>query len=252
METAQALQGIAGMLYLVTLAVVGVKLMLLWRRTREKPELMLAGSLILGGVFGAMLEASGIATRGAIAPTTSGILLLSGKCFGVFGLLLQGLFIRLVFRNREVWATGLVSLCIALAVTSILGFWLSGTYSTGALPTSWVLIEFCARITGPTWLVIESGRYAIAMRKRLRFGLGDPLVANRFLLWSLSGVFGLFILASSLPPIFLDVQKWETLLQWNLVLFSVGGMGSAVFYWLTFFPPTFYARWIRTKATPQA
>jgi hypothetical protein len=244
MEIAQALQAAAGSFYMLTLAIVGIRLLLLWRRTRHKPELLLAGSLIVGGVFGAVLEASGLASRTLADPALVGKLLLSGKCFGVLGLALQGLFIRLVFRPSAKWATALVSVCVATAALAIIGFHYSGTFVTGDLPTAWVMVELAARLTIPIWLVSESGRYAISMRKRLAIGLGDPMVANRFLLWAIAGSLGLVILISSLPPIFLDVQVWEGLLFANLLAFSAAGVGSACFYWLTFFPPAAYKRWI--------
>jgi hypothetical protein len=114
------------------------------------------------------------------------------------------------------------------------------------------MVEFTARVTGPIWLMIEGIQYHRMMRKRVRLGLADPLVANRFLLWAIAGGFSIVILSTSLPPIFLDPVEWALLLQFDLLLFGVGGVGAAAFYWLTFFPPGTYRRWICARASARS
>ena len=50
------------------------------------------------------------------------------------------------------------------------------------MPALFVLLARCAVLL---WLFVESAIYAQRMRRRVRLGLGDPVVANRFTLWAI-------------------------------------------------------------------
>ena len=47
------IQAIAGTLYLATISTVGIRVLILARRNRGMPELLLGISLVVGGTFGA-------------------------------------------------------------------------------------------------------------------------------------------------------------------------------------------------------
>jgi hypothetical protein len=87
------------------------------------------------------------------------------------------------------------------------------------------------------WSCFEPLRYASLMRRRAKLGFGDPLVANRLLLWGvgtggIAGVALLHLVAQlfghyELPPSLVGVVS-------SLVLVT------AVAEWLAFFPPRAY------------
>jgi hypothetical protein len=248
MEQAHVFQAIAGTVYMFTMAVVGFRLLSLWRRSREAPEFLLGLSLILGGVFGAVLEASALAVNGEAPPFVVGQLLLAGKAFGIVGIACQGLFTQRVFRPGARGAKLLLAAILAIALTSLCGYMLHGTFSTGELPTQWVLFEFFGRVGTPCWLLFEAARYHHVMKRRMRLGLADPVVTNRFLVWALAGAFSLMMFTTSLPPMFLDATRYAMLLNGDLIVFSITGIVAAALYWVTFFPPATYQRWLRVRA----
>jgi hypothetical protein len=86
------------------------------------------------------------------------------------------------------------------------------------------------------------------MSRRLRLGLADPVVTNRFLLWTLAGVCAIGMFLTSIPPIFLDPQRDVLVLVLDLLAFSACGAGVSVLYFLTFFPPAAYRRRLREIA----
>ena len=90
-------------------------------------------------------------------------------------------FARTVFRPEERWA-------LVLAV--LLGVTISGVYSFPHLfgePTPAIRILWSvSRSAALLWAFFECARYYGLMRRRVALGLAEPVVANRFLFWSLS------------------------------------------------------------------
>lgn len=110
------------------------------------------------------------------------------------------------------------------------------------------------------WGLIESVRYYAQMRRRLALGLADPVVANRFLLFSIWNG-GLFALMSTT----LGLRAWalaavdggllsqddptalviRSLLHVSLLCF---GVAIAISLWLSFFPPSAWLRRLQLSA----
>jgi hypothetical protein len=77
------------------------------------------------------------------------------------------------------------------------------------------------------------------MRRRARMGLGDPIVANRLLLWGIG--------ASGIAAVTLVHLVAQLLGRYELPPSLVGVvsallLGTAVAEWLAFFPPRAYRR----------
>jgi hypothetical protein len=84
------------------------------------------------------------------------------------------------------------------------------------------------------------------MQRRARVGLGDPVVANRFLLWAIgAGMAGAGSLVGTLVGLVLG-QPLGQLPVLTLTL-SCFGMTSACALWLAFAPPEAYLRWVRRR-----
>ena len=226
---------------MATMCVIGIRLVLLSRRNQARPELYVGLSVIFGGVLGASLEAGAIAVLRQTPGASIGASLVAGKLFGLVGLLMQGLFIRMVFRPDARWATGLVAAILLLPITALLGFLSSGTFSSGVISPGWFGVELVGRLAGSVWMVFEAVRYHGLMKKRLALGLADPVVTNRFALWAWAGVCSIAMLLTSVPPAFLGPSE-KALLIPDLLLFSVCGIASSLFYGLAFFPPVAYRR----------
>jgi hypothetical protein len=242
-----ALQAMAGGLYMLTMTIVGVRLLMLAKRNRTLPEILLGGSILIGGTLSASLEAAGMAAARDFEGGVVGALLLAGKLLSLIALTLQGLFIWRVFRPASRRAGVLVLATVDLALIAVVGYWLSGTFSTGVISEFWFCVELVARLIGPVWLVYESGRYYGLMRRRVRLQLADPVVANRFLLWAVASGFGILMFATSVPPVFFPNAP-DLPMGIDLLVFGVSGIVASVLYSLAFFPPAAYRRRLRGSA----
>jgi len=252
MQRVMLLQSVSGALYMLIITVVAIRLLMLARRNRGLPELLLGSSLLLGGTFGASLEAGGMAIV-ATAEDVSviGKMLLAGKLFGLVALACQGLFIWKVFRPEATWAPAMVGLMFAFSATGFVGFWLHGTFTTAQIPMTWFWIELLGRSMGSLWLVFEAVRYYRLMRKRMQLGLADPVVCNRFLLWAVGGCCGIAMMLTAVPPV-ISPNSAHPLMVWDIMAFSAAGIGFCIAYSLVFFPPASYLRWVGQKAAGRA
>ena len=127
-----------------------------------------------------------------------------------------------------------------------LGHASSDAFRTALIDMRWFWLELAGRLASPSWLGIEAFLYWNAMRRRARIGLADPVVANRFLLWTVASATGLLCLLTSVPPHYLPAHHW--LLELDLFVFSAAGIATAAAYWLAFFPPGRYRRWLEAPA----
>jgi len=248
MEFVVVAQALTGALYLLTTLIIGSRLIMLARRTRQLPEFLLGGALLLGGILAGPLEAASVTLRGETAPSLAGTLLLAGKIAGLGALICHAEFIRRVFRPRERWAWLLVAVMVSCPLATFYGFNAHGAFATSPIPWNWFWLDLSVRIAASTWLAAEGAIYYGMMRRRLRLGLADPLVTNRFLLWTIAGCLSIVMLFTSVPPMFLDRATAGNLLVLDLFVFSIAGVGVSALYFLTFLPPESFRRWIGTTS----
>jgi hypothetical protein len=93
------------------------------------------------------------------------------------------------------------------------------------------------------WTAAEGWRHHRLMRRRAKIGLGDPVVANRFLLWAIAGA----LQCASDVVIAYSLAQGGNITADLLPLFatsSVGVVNSALLV-LIFMPPARYVRWLQ-------
>ncbi|MBW2233217.1 MAG: hypothetical protein JRH17_22765 [Deltaproteobacteria bacterium] len=181
---------VVGIVFLGVGTAIGVRLLLLARRTREAPELLMGLAFLVGGCVGYVLEV--LAQDGATLPAD--------------------------------WAQPA---------------WLLGRLGTPLLGVPEQVAfeaESLARFAAPIWSGYEAFRFHGLMQKRLHLGLADPLVTNRFLLWGIAQVAAL----TGLSMRVLDAHG--VLTEIAAVMMPAAGLGAAIAYWVTFFPPEAYRR----------
>ena len=127
-------------------------------------------------------------------------------------------------------------------------------------PGHW--LGWLGRTLAMVGITFESFRYWRMLRRRLRLGLADPVVTNRFLLWAVWACCSTLNFVSDLAsrmfywlwfgtidpvPAYLAVFVAPT-----IAVTMVLGAGSAVTLFLTFFPTPGYLRWVKARGATAA
>lgn len=224
--------------FLAVSLAVGTRLLLLARRTRKLPELAMGLNFLLAGFIGYALLVAAESLH-LFPERLAGY----GSFVGVTGISLGGVLVCL-FTQRVFHAHSRV----ALAALLLLGGWFALS-SYGA----WVLnvekeqqgFGFWLGRWGTNlgmfaaygWSTGESLRYYALMRRRVRIGIGDPLVANRFLLWGIGTLATLLVALLYIgTQLFGHYELPASLIGVSSTLVLV----SAIAEWLAFLPPRSY------------
>jgi hypothetical protein len=253
---------IAGSIYIAATAafvlaacVIGVRLILLHRRTRQAPEGLLGWGLLSSGGLGyGLMIFSALRSQVLLAAGTpsDALAFVSGLGWVIHnvGVLLMLRFVVIVYRPQEKWAR-----VLAIAAGCVLwGGWAvfvaQGGLSGTPVPAYWVTLAVIG--TFPLWSMSESFSYWRRMKLRVSLGLADPLVCNRFFLWTLASLTSLgSIWTVNLP---LLIQPWLShgafpgAVVMSLLVTALFGLATVSLYWLTFFPPA----WYRALVVPTA
>lgn len=228
---------------------VGFRLIRLWRETRELPEMSLGCGLAVLAL-GMPFAASGRIPSIALEPLGR-LLFCAGLTANIVGVCMMIAFTYLVFRRYVAWARAmLAAMCVvdALALGYICAMNLTGSsveeIKTLMKPGTVTLIA--TMLVAFVWSALESFRVRSALRRQRALGLGDPVVANRFLLWGVGSVTSAMLMGVMLWC----VLEGMTIMRESLplsVMSASGAIMSASWY-LTFFAPAAYQRFIRERS----
>jgi hypothetical protein len=258
-----AFSGLVTLLNLLLCLVVGTRLLRIGMDRDRKPELALAvyflASAFLSTVCQAIAYGAVVDPRLALPASASRWVL----GLGVFGMAVGGaavcVFTWLSFRQDNAWARRAVFAGSFLA----LGGWAFEALHEGFAitlnpgPGHWV--AWLGRTAPVVWVAVECFRYRALLRRRLRIGLADPVVVNRFLLW---GVWSLATFANLMADLVARVlyRTWagtttevvmeviEPVVIGTMAVTMVLGVVSAVTLFLTFFPTAAYRGWLARRA----
>lgn len=232
--------------FFVVALVVGVRLLALWWRTRELPELLMGiGVLGIGPVgFGLMMVGVGLMDSD---PALGNAAFAGGTISSAAGVIAKAVFNWRVYRKRSPLAIA-AALAIAGSLMVVLGLHvMDGRWvSTGTLVWDG-LLRSSAQVGCLLWGATESLLYWQKMKKRQRLGLADAVVVNRFLMWGIGAGF------AGVGTGFGVVAEWMTgvptlEIPWVVSTSSAMGFVSAVAIYLAFVPPRRYVRYIRARA----
>ena len=232
--------------FFIVALVVGVRVLLLANRSRELPELLMGiGVLGIGPVgFGLMVVA-----RPFEGPSPRLHVLLLGISFFAVAC---GAFAKFVFN----WRVYHPDSGIARALALLAGACLLGTFVWAGLAHGFVskdplvpssLIRSVLQIGCLLWGAGESFAYWAKMRRRVRLGLADPVVYNRFLMWAIGAFAAGWGTAVGLAGQIITGST-TTEANWVMVSSSMHGLVAAIAIALAFIPPGFYLRTIRARA----
>ncbi len=231
-------------------AVVGARLVLLARRTREVPELSIGLGLVLITVVGAPLSSVGRLPALVRTPVGDAVFVLGLLC-SLAGIQLLYVFTWRVFRAGSQWARGAVVLAgIALAVEAagILIASQRGETMEQILPHTrpWGLAIVAMVALAFAWTAVESLRYHARLRRRLALGLSDPVVVNRVLLWGVSGVATSLLCTGLAGSMLFGQTPLRDPLP--LAIIALSGIVTSLAWYLAFLPPAAWLRLVRRRA----
>lgn len=230
--------------FFVVALIVGVRVLLMALRTHELPELLMGIGVLGIGPVGFGLMVAGMRVE---AVSLQHVLL----GIAVFAIS-SGAFANFVFNWRVYHPDGNVARAVvATAGAGLLGLFVWSGVAHGFLDVGPVSPQSLCRSTLQVgcllWSAGEAFAYWMKMRRRVRIGLADPVVANRFLMWAIATfAAGVGTAVGIVAQLFLGVTSTET--GWVMVSSSLHGLVAAVAIALAFIPPGFYVRYIRTRA----
>ncbi len=226
--------------FLAVSLTVGIRLLLLARRTRKLPELAMGLNFIVAGFIGYALVVAAESLH--LFP---GRLAGFGSFFGVSGISIGGAFVCLftqrVFQPKSRVAQAAVVLVSCWLGVAIVGAWIlnvaKAQQGIGVWLGHWGV--HLGLLAAYGWSTGESLRYYALMRRRVQAGVGDALVANRFLLWGIGTLATVLVtLLYATLQLFGHYELPASLVGVSSLLVLV----TAIAEWLAFFPPQSYRR----------
>ena len=230
---------LAGVVYLIA----GVRLLRLSQRTGEAPERML-------GVCFITIAASAFFYVLPNLPAFESLWLplnFTGRLFVIPYAVIFALFTRRVFRPAERWGGWLVWGTAILLVIGVGGSAMGGDWEGFSISSGWFWVEWVGYTLPFGWAGLETFAQYSRARRRVRLGLCDPLVCNRYLLWALFGSLQVFLCLILLPQ-YAEYEASNRFTQTWDALYGAVEIFSLVMIWLVFVPPDFYRRWIKRNA----
>jgi hypothetical protein len=182
-----------------------------------------------------------------VGPTTYTALFFAGRVTYMIGVFPFLLFLQNVFHPGEAWARWLAGTCAVVLFMGVVFSALGGDLEGVALNNKWFWFEWIGYTLPFFWLAVDAFLAYRSAKRRVRIGLTDPLLANRYLLWAF---FALAQAAASFALILMYVEyaaaqtytAWTDFAVGGLELFSIGTL------WLVFFAPALYRRWLEGGA----
>jgi hypothetical protein len=238
------LAALGGGAFFLASTIVSIRLLLLARRTRALPELLIGFGLLVLGAIGYPVAIAVEATAGTPALQTA--LSVAHALLQTLGEGSIAVFTWRVFRPDAGWAHGLV-----------LGFFggLAVLATCQIVGPGWA--AFAAHKTGPWeyltfftlfalgWAGAEAMLYHRKLVRRLALGLADAVSTNRMALWS-SSILSAFAISALVAA--LRATGHELNPRAMGIILGPLGLVSAGSMWLAFVPPHRYLRWIEARA----
>ena len=234
-----------GVFFVVSLA-IGVRLLLLWNRTSQMPELLIGAGILAIGPAALSAHLVAAAVRESHPALASGVALVAILAAAT-GTVTTAVFNGRVFRPDARWArlapVGFYFLFVAALgwEAGVTGFADPLELGPGALLSS-SLLSVCM-----LWGASESLLYWRQMRRRLEIGLAEPLITHRFLLWGLgigAAGWGSALSLAGQQLLGRGMADVPLLMLSN----SMHGLLAAVLMWVAFVPPAAYRRWLAARA----
>ncbi len=224
--------------------IAGMRLIRLSFRSQKSPEFLIGMTLFLWGLAYACWQ---IPIVMANQPLTQP-LFFAGRVFTCAATIFFASFTWIVFRSQARWAKTLVFAIAIGVLAGVVGSIAVGDWE-GVQPISkpWWWVDWAAGFVAMSWVGVEGFIHYLKARERVRQGLCDPLVCNRYLLWGITGI----VRTVFYGMVAFQNIEFETQQAWSIAMDranSAADITGVALVWLIFFPPRFYQRWIAGAA----
>jgi len=230
------------------LVALGVRLLGRARRLANLPELAVGMWFVGMGLGLPIIHRATV--PGGVPPDMAPALIAGGQ--GLVAVAFGGLYVFVwqTFGAATPWRRGLGLAGVGSCAATWLGAGLVEGFAPQGGPATLAMASI--RIAGVAWAFAETTRYAALMRRRTRIGLADPVVANRFALWSLWTGTLLLGMVFTLTVRWMQIELHtgaaidvDRLVAATRVAFAGFGLVVSTAMWLAFFPPARYEAWLR-------
>jgi hypothetical protein len=226
--------------------VVGLRLLSLWRKTRQLPELCIGLGIVLISAVGMPLSVLGRLPN-TVGTRFGNVVFAMGLSLACGGIALLFAFTWRVFRSDAGWAR--LAMLVASLAMVVLDLGLIRAASQGStlsevIPRTrpWAVGIVSMVVLAFAWGGFEALRYFHLLRRRQALGLADPVVTNRFLLWAVAD-WTAVVLCGSVAG-FLLAGKAVLVDPLALCVIALTGTVMSATWYLTFFPPAAYLRYV--------
>jgi hypothetical protein len=237
---------LGGGAFVLASLVVSARLLYLASRTRELPELLIGGNLLLMGGIGYPIA---MLARSAADPSVQSGLCAAHGFTTILGQTSIVLFNWLVFRPDDPrlrrLAAGFFALLVALFCWQTVSPGWAGYAARLAGP--WRVVAYTSPfVLG--WAGLESLLFHAKLRRRLSLGLADPVTTDRLRLWAIAQLSAFAISSTSLALRELGIPLTPVL---SAIVVGPLGILAATAMWLAFLPPRRYVSWVAMRIAPQ-
>jgi hypothetical protein len=227
-------------LFAATLATglsVGVRLLLLYRRTRGVPELMF-GLAALGTCLAGLVRGWLVSLGADASPFVTELVQVGFALLFAAAPLGMVLGTWRVFRPDERWARALAFALGAVLALSVVALWVPEPFQR----TRSVVLLLAA--TGVSvWNASEALLHHGRLRRRMRLGLADSVTTHQFLCWGIAMVANTVTRLLALATV--AFTRVEPLRSTAYVLpTALLGFATLAFLYLAFFPPLVLQDWL--------
>jgi hypothetical protein len=231
--------------------ILGLRLCLLARRTRQLPESLLGVSFLVGGFLASLLGAILYSPAKPAEPLLTVFLYVLRIAVGISDMMLVIMAWR-VFRPNERWAKILVFVVAAIHLSYILNDDLIGRRTSAELvrrPVFW--IHFVGIMTPLIWNAWEAALYQARLKRRFLIGLpADLVVAARMQFWALG------MGTEALMFILLETIRTVNALTGSSIspalMIATLSIVCVTSIYFAFFTPRFYLRRLEAEAARSA
>jgi hypothetical protein len=223
---------------------VGIRLLRLAHRTGKSPERLLgAGFLAWGLAYLISSVPDALGGESWLRP-----FYFSGRLLDAAGIVAYACFTWCVFRKYDAWGLWMVAGATGCLIAGLVGsVWVGDWEGVYPIRNPWWWAEWVGITATDAWMGTEALVQYGKTRQRLKLGLCDPVLCNRFLLFGIASV--LWVMLQFV--VIVQAIEHEITQRWSGTGdFLVAGLEivAMAMICLVFFPPAFYRRWIHAAA----